>query len=158
MLRQPPLGCATSSQACARLLQPDFSFCIFIRVICQTFHAIFKYNSIQEKLWQHSRYCFPNPDRISTICESDEFFTLIINYLISLYLSKFRKFTKILYGSPSPRSAKSKYNVLWLEGIQRSASKFILHYLDLGYKERLTQLNIFALATRREIYDLTFFF
>ncbi len=61
------------------------------------------------------------------------------------------------YGSPL-WSGTSKHNVIRLEGVQRRASNFILHYPGLDYKERLTQLNLLPLATRREINDLTFFF
>ena len=61
------------------------------------------------------------------------------------------------YGSPL-WSGTSKRNLQRLEGVQRRASKFILHYPDLGYKERLAKLELLPLTFRREILDLSFFF
>ena len=41
-----------------------------------------------------------------------------------------------------------------LEGVQRKATKFILNYpLHIGYKERLTKLNILPLEYRRDMKD-----
>jgi len=51
------------------------------------------------------------------------------------------------YGSPL-WSGTSKRNIQRLEGVQRRASNFILHYPGLGYKERLTKLDILPLSFR----------
>ena len=55
-------------------------------------------------------------------------------------------------------SGTSKRNLRLIEGIQRRATNYTLHYPDLDYRERLTKLNLLPLSFRREILDLTFFF
>ena len=55
-------------------------------------------------------------------------------------------------------SGTSKHNVQLLEGVQRRATKFILHYPNQDYKERLTNLDLFPLALRRDKIDLLFFY
>ena len=55
-------------------------------------------------------------------------------------------------------SGTSKHNVQLLEGVQRRATKFIMHYPDQDYKARLTSLNILPLSLRRDKIDLLFFF
>ena len=60
------------------------------------------------------------------------------------------------YGS-SLWSGTSKRNLQLIEGIQRRATNYILHYPDLDYRERLTKLKLLPLSIRREIIDLTFF-
>lgn len=61
------------------------------------------------------------------------------------------------YGSPL-WSGTSKRNIKALEGVQRRATKFILGYPDLDYKERLTEISLMPLTFRREIIDLNCFF
>ena len=58
----------------------------------------------------------------------------------------------------SGTSKKIKRNLQLIEGIQRRATNYILHYPDLDYRERLTKLKLLPLSFRREIIDLTFFF
>ena len=60
------------------------------------------------------------------------------------------------YGS-SLWSGTSECNLQLIEGIQRRATNYILHYPDLDYRERLTKLKLLPLSLRREIMDLTFF-
>jgi len=55
-------------------------------------------------------------------------------------------------------SGTSKHNVQILEGVQRRATKFILHYPDQDYKERLTSLDLLPLTLRRDKFDLLFFY
>ena len=45
-----------------------------------------------------------------------------------------------------------------LEGVQRRATKFILHYPDQDYKERLEHLDLLPLTLRRDKCDLLFFY
>lgn len=52
----------------------------------------------------------------------------------------------------------SRCHIQRLETIQRSASRFILHYPELTYQERCTELKILPLSYRREISDLLFLF
>ena len=47
-------------------------------------------------------------------------------------------------------SGTSKHNIQVLEGVQRRATKFILHYPDQDYKERLSSLDLLPLSLRRE--------
>lgn len=54
-------------------------------------------------------------------------------------------------------SGTSKHNVHLIESVQRQATKFILHYPDMDYKERLTSLELLPLSFRRELCDLNFF-
>ena len=60
------------------------------------------------------------------------------------------------YGS-SLWSGTSKRNLQLIEGIQRRATNYILHYPDINYRERLSKLKLLPLSFRREIIDLTFF-
>ena len=60
------------------------------------------------------------------------------------------------YGS-SLWSGTSKRNLQLIEGIQRRATNYILHYPDIDYRERLSNLKLLPLSFRREIIDLTFF-
>ena len=60
------------------------------------------------------------------------------------------------YGS-SLWSGTSKRNLQLIEGIQRKATNYILHYPDIDYRERLSKLKLLPLSFRREIIDLTFF-
>ena len=55
-------------------------------------------------------------------------------------------------------SGTSKQNVQLIEGVQRRATKFIMHYPDMDYKERLTSLDLLPLSSRRELNDLNFFY
>ena len=59
------------------------------------------------------------------------------------------------YGS-SLWSGTSKRKLQLIEGIQRRGTNYILHYPDLDYRERLTELKLLPLSFRREIIDLTF--
>ena len=62
------------------------------------------------------------------------------------------------YGSSlSLWSGTSKGNLQLIEGIQRRATNYILHYPDIDYRERLSKLKLLPLSFRREIIDLTFF-
>jgi hypothetical protein len=45
-----------------------------------------------------------------------------------------------------------------LERVQRSMTRFILHYPNQSYQQRCSNLEILPLSYRREINDLTFFF
>ena len=54
------------------------------------------------------------------------------------------------YGS-SLWSGTSKRNLQLIEGIQRRATNYILHYPDLDYRECLTKLKLPPLYFRREI-------
>ena len=55
-------------------------------------------------------------------------------------------------------SGTSKHNIQVLEGVQRRATKFILHYPDQDYKERLSSLDLLPLTLRRDKFDLQFFY
>ena len=45
-----------------------------------------------------------------------------------------------------------------IERVQRSATKYILDFPDMRYKERLVKLNLLPLSYPRETADITFFF
>ena len=45
-----------------------------------------------------------------------------------------------------------------IEKVQRYATKYIVNYADLSYKERCLKLNLLPLCYRREILDLCFLF
>ena len=55
-------------------------------------------------------------------------------------------------------SGTSRHNIKCLEGVQRRATKFIMHYPDLDYRERLCHLGMLPLTLRREQLDLSLFF
>lgn len=59
---------------------------------------------------------------------------------------------------PQVWGGTTKGNIATLERVQRSATRFMLGYPDMGYKERLDILGILPLSFRREILDLSFFF
>ena len=44
-----------------------------------------------------------------------------------------------------------------IENVQRRATKFILHYSNIDYKERLVKLDLLPLSLRREICDVNLF-
>lgn len=73
----------------------------------------------------------------------------------TLYVSLIRN--DLEYCSPV-WSGTSKRNMGLVEGVQRRATKFILHYPDLDYKSRLDSLVLLPLSLRREIQDLVYFF
>ena len=74
---------------------------------------------------------------------------------LNLYLALSRGITE--YSAPlwSPQTIG---NLKHIERIQRSMTKYILHYPELNYKQRCIQLNILPLCYRREILDLSLFF
>ena len=55
-------------------------------------------------------------------------------------------------------SGTSRHNIECLEGVQRRATKFIMHYPDQDYRERLCHLNMLPLTLRRDQLDLSLFF
>ena len=55
-------------------------------------------------------------------------------------------------------SGTYRSNVIKIEQLQRSATRYILDYQDLDYKERLQTLHILPLTYRREVLDVTFFY
>ena len=55
-------------------------------------------------------------------------------------------------------SGTSRHNIQCLEGVQRRATKFIMHYPDLDYRERLCHLGMLPLTMRREQLDLCLFY
>ncbi len=61
------------------------------------------------------------------------------------------------YGSQvwSPHTSEC---IKLVESVQRRATKYMLGYADINYKDRLLKLNILPLTFRREILDLTFLF
>ena len=59
---------------------------------------------------------------------------------------------------PQVWSGTTKRNVRSLERVQRSATRFIMGYPELDYKERLSHLNMLPLSYRREYLDVCFLF
>ena len=57
---------------------------------------------------------------------------------------------------PQVWGGTTKGNIKILEGVQRRATRYILGFPELDYKERLAQLNILSLSYRREYLDLCF--
>ena len=51
----------------------------------------------------------------------------------------------------------NKANTLRIERTQRSATRYILNFPDLNYKERLCKLNLLPLTYRRDVSDILFF-
>jgi len=82
-------------------------------------------------------------------------FNAPVNVSKTLYLALVR--SDLEYAS-SVWSGTSKHNMQLIEGVQRRATKYILNYPDMDYKERLDKLNLLPLAYRREISDLNLFF
>jgi hypothetical protein len=55
-------------------------------------------------------------------------------------------------------SGTSRFNVVKIERIQRSATRYIMNYPNIDYGQRLQSLNILPLCYRREVLDATFFY
>ena len=83
---------------------------------------------------------------------------LPVNSLRMLYIALVR--SNITYASQvwAPSSSGSIYLMKTLEGVQRRASKLILHNLDLNYKTRLIRLKLLPLSFFYEYLDLLFLF
>ena len=78
-----------------------------------------------------------------------------VNVTKTLYSALVRsnlEYGSVVWGGLSSSNAKK------IEGVQRRATKYILGYQDLEYKDRLNTLNLMPLSFRREIGDLVFFF
>ncbi len=71
-----------------------------------------------------------------------------------LYLTLVRP--QLEFSSELWSPSEVKYQLM-LEAVQRRATKFILNYPDIGYKERLIKLNLLPLDVRRSMKDLLFF-
>ena len=69
---------------------------------------------------------------------------------ISLVRSKLEYCTQVWGGM-------TKSDNLKIERIQRSATRYILNFPDLNYKERLCKLNLLPLTYRRDFCDIAFF-
>jgi hypothetical protein len=82
-------------------------------------------------------------------------FTAPPNVSKTLYAALIR--SDLEYGS-SVWSGTSKHNIEVLERVQRRATKFILGYPNLDYRDRLSELSLLPLTYRREISDLNCFF
>ncbi len=59
---------------------------------------------------------------------------------------------------PQVWGGTTKRNVIAIERVQRSATRFILGYPELDYKERLSQLHLLPLSYRRERLDMRFLY
>ena len=81
-------------------------------------------------------------------------FNAPVNVTKALYLALIR--SDLEFGS-CLWSGTSRHNVECLEGVQRRATKFIMHFPDLDYRERLGQLNLLPLTLCREQVDLWLF-
>jgi hypothetical protein len=56
-------------------------------------------------------------------------------------------------------SGTTRQNIIKLERVQRSASRYILGYPDgFNYKSRLSKLNLLPLSYRREMQDIVYFY
>ena len=77
------------------------------------------------------------------------------NVTLTLYQSLVR--SNLDYAS-SVWAPHSRSHMLRLETIQRSASRYILHYPDNNYQQRCMELNLLPLSYRREINDILFLF
>ena len=83
-------------------------------------------------------------------------YTAPINVKKQLFISMVR--SNIEYCSQVWGGA-NRNDIIKLERIQRSATKYILGYPDnMNYNERLCELNLTPLSYRREMSDLIFFF
>ena len=82
-------------------------------------------------------------------------FNAPVNVTKALYLALIR--SDLEFGS-CLWSGTSRHNVECLEGVQRRATKFIMHFPDLDYREHLYQFNLLPLTLRREQLDLSLFF
>jgi hypothetical protein len=72
-----------------------------------------------------------------------------------LYISLVRSLLE--YGTPV-WGGMTVHDTVLIERIQRSATRYILSFPNLDYRERLMQLNIIPLTYRREYLDLCLFF
>ena len=79
-------------------------------------------------------------------------FNAPVNVTKALYLALIR--SDLEFGS-CLWSGTSRHNVECLEGVQRRATKFIMHFPDLDYQERLCQFNLLPLTLRRKQLDLS---
>ena len=59
---------------------------------------------------------------------------------------------------PQVWSGTTKANIRSVERVQRNATRYILGYPGLDYKERLSRLNLLPLSYRRECLDVCFLF
>ena len=55
-------------------------------------------------------------------------------------------------------SGLTQQNVKDIERVQRAATRYILDYPDMSYKDRLSELNLLPLSYRRDIADAHFMF
>jgi hypothetical protein len=72
-----------------------------------------------------------------------------------LYLTMVRSILE--YNTPVWNSL-SKRDIMRLERVQRSATRFILKFPDIDYHQRLVRLNMLPLAMRRDYFDICLFF
>ena len=82
-------------------------------------------------------------------------FNVHVNVTKALYLALIR--SDLEFGS-CLWNGTSRHNIECLDGVQRRATKFSMHYPDLDYRERLCQLNLLPLTLHREHLDLSLFF
>jgi hypothetical protein len=72
-----------------------------------------------------------------------------------LYLSFVRSLTEYC---PQVWGGTTKHNIMALERVQRSATRFILGFPDNDYRERLEELDLLPLTFRRELLDVCFLY
>lgn len=138
-------------------------------------HRIYSLNNVQLKtvdfvrdlgvyisktlLWSHHINCIAAKSNkmlgfLRRTCSRN----LPVNSLRMLYIALVR--SNITYASQvwAPSSSGSIYLMKTLEGVQRRASKLILHNLDLNYKTRLIRLKLLPFSFFCEYLDLLFLF
>ena len=71
-----------------------------------------------------------------------------------MYFSSVRRL--LVYCTPL-WSGTSRKNMKFLETMQSSMTRYMLHYADTDYKDRLLQLNMLPLTIRGEYEDIVFF-
>ena len=81
-------------------------------------------------------------------------FNVPVNVTKALYLALIRSDLEFGTCPWSGTTTTTRHNVECREGVQRRATKFIMHFPDLDYRGRLCQLNLLPLTLRREQLDL----
>ena len=78
-----------------------------------------------------------------------------VNVKRQLYFSNIRNILEYCSVMWSPYHVK---DILAIERVQRHATKYMLNYADMSYRDRCITLHLLPLCYRREILDLLFMF
>ena len=113
--------------------------------------------TIESKLnWNmHIKSCVNKASKVLGLVKRTVGYTSPVKVKKQMYISLVRSIVE--YAS-QVWSGTTIQNVLLLERLQRSATRYILQRDGLNYRERLLELNMLPLTYRREYFDLCMFF